>query len=168
MDKKIKICEWIFFSLAISLTIFIIVSSCLPGSASTKESGWLVSFTKSIINFFIPNAINTNNIGVFSNFIRKFVGHFGLFLVDGVFVSLTIYFHQIRTKNIKQIRYLLFTILFGLTLAILTETFQLFIPHRSGQFSDVLIDFGGFLIAVLIIYLIIAINIKRKRNDQHS
>lgn len=163
MNKKIKICEWIFFILSISLTIFIIVSSCLPGSASTKESGWLISLAKNIVNFFVPNAVNDGNIGVFSNFIRKFVGHFGLFLVDGICVCLTIYFHQIQTKKINLLRYFLITTSFGLLLAILTETIQLFVPHRSGQVSDVLIDFSGFLIAIFLIYIVILIKSKRKK-----
>jgi hypothetical protein len=159
--KKIKISKWIFFTLTLLLTVFIVVSSCLPGSESTKESGWLVDLFKTIINTFVPNAVNEGNYSLFSSVIRTLVGHFGLFLVNGVFVTLTIYFYQIENNKPNNILMLLTSLSFGLTLAIVTELIQIFVPYRYGDILDTLIDFLGHLVAVLTIYIILVV-IKKK------
>ena len=56
----------------------------------------------------------------------------------------------------KTIRYkytLLGSLLISFIYACSDEIHQLFIPGRSGQFTDVLIDTSGALIMLLIIYL---------------
>lgn len=150
---RYSVIQWIVIALALGVNVFIIVNSCLPSGPSSEESGWVVNFLKSVINTFKPNAINDSNIDFFSGFIRKFIGHFSLFMVSGFLTSLTfkfIYFNQTK----KFWFFIIFTSISGLFLAFLTELIQKFVPGRSGEIRDVLIDFSGYLIGVLVIGLI--------------
>ena len=51
---------------------------------------------------------------------------------------------------------------FGLTIAAITEIIQLNVPGRSGEFTDVLIDYGGYVFGFSIIFLILFLIIKSK------
>ena len=159
MKRKDKILAYTFSILAVALSVFIIIQSCLDGGESTGQSSWVVELCKNVINFVIKDAINESNIGTFTTVIRKLVGHFSLFLVDGVFVYLSLYYWLKEKKD--MITLLLFTLIFGLLLASLSEFIQSFVPGRSGELLDVLIDYGGYLLGTGITYLIIYL-IKKK------
>ena len=156
--KKYRISFYIFSSLSIILTGYIVISSCLKGSDSSSQSGRVVDFFKMIINGIFPNTINEDNIGWFTNFIRKGIGHYGAFLVDGVFISLTVYFYCLLKEKKFYLPQLYIVLPIGLFLAVLTESIQLIVPNRSGEALDMLIDFGGyitgFVVLILIYYLI--------------
>ena len=152
MKRKDKILAYTFSILAVALSVFIIIQSCLDGGESTGQSSWVVELCKNVINFVIKDAINESNIGTFTTVIRKLVGHFSLFLVDGVFVYLSLYYWLKEKKD--MITLLLFTLIFGLLLASLSEFIQSFVPGRSGELLDVLIDYGGYLLGTGITYLI--------------
>lgn len=132
-----------------ALSIFIILSSCLTGNQSTEQSGFIVNLFKSIINFFSPDAINPYNIDSFSAIIRKLVGHFGLFLVLGIFTSFSfsMYINDISFIKKKRLLSIFIILTYGMLLAMLTERIQLFIPNRSGEIKDILIDFSGYLLS---------------------
>lgn len=94
------------------------------------------------------------DIASFLHKIRKGLGHFGAFLILGIFSTLTylLYFqnkHWIWSAplNIAQ----------GFGIAALTEYIQTFRPGRCGCLSDVLLDFSGFMISASIFTLIILI-----------
>ena len=147
--------------------MFIILQSCLNGDRSTESSGFVVELFKSLINIFSKNAINENNIGTFTQVIRKLIGHFGLFAVDGLISSWAIYLSSAYIKKYKQLYGLLFSLFslfFGLFIAGLTEVIQSFIPSRSGEIVDVLIDFSGYLLGTGIIALIIFLRYKRTKD----
>ena len=149
------------------MNVFIVTQSCLNGAQSSASSGIAVNFFKSIINFFSPNAINDGNISEFSGVIRKLIGHFGFFAISGVStgVALDLWLHPLRFYRPE--RPFLFSLGGGLTLAILTESIQHFVPNRSGEFKDVLIDFGGYVLGALLTYLVILliIHIRKKRKN---
>lgn len=93
--------------------------------------------------------------------VRKSIGHFGAFLVLGIFSSLTylLYFNSKKWKVTLPINYLQ-----GIGLAFLTEFIQLFVPGRVGSLTDVLIDSTGFIISSTIIIIIFIIkNLKKKQ-----
>ena len=152
--KRFNAIQWIIILLAISINVFIIVNACLPAEPSTEESNWIVVLFKNIINAFRKDTINDSNIGEFSSFIRKFIGHFSLFMVSGFLTTLSIKFIHYDLKQ-KFILFLIISCISGLFLAILTEFIQLFVPGRSGEIRDVMIDFSGYLLAVAIVGLIV-------------
>lgn len=163
-NKRYLIATIIVGCLAISINLFIILQSCLNGDRSTESSGFVVELFKSLINIFSKNAINENNIGTFTQVIRKLIGHFGLFAVDGLISSWAIYLSSAYIKKYKHLYGLLFSLFFGLFIAGLTEVIQSFIPSRSGEIVDVLIDFSGYLLGTGIIALIIFLRYKRTKD----
>ena len=160
--KKLGVIKWIAIVLAAAINIFIIVNACLPAGPSTEESNWIVEPIKNIINAIKPNTINETNIGNFSTIIRKLIGHFFLFLVSGILTTLSFKFLYYDLKK-KIALSIIFSSISGLFLAFLTEFIQLFVPGRSGEMRDVLIDFSGYLLGAVFIYLIVFL--KRKNSS---
>ena len=153
--KKYLIWSIIVSVFALAINVFIIVHSCLDASASSGSSKGIVDFLKDIINTFANNAINETNYDSFTNFIRKAVGHFGLFFISGILTSLAIYLWCNAIKGSKYWMLISITLEFGLLMGLITETIQLNVPGRSGELLDVLIDFSGYLLGFLIIFLIL-------------
>ena len=144
------------------MNIFIIVQACLNGETSSSSSGMLVNLLKSFINLFNKEAINESNIGEFTQVIRKLFGHFGFFAISGGLTSWSVYLVSYYLKKYKHFMGIIFTLCFGLFLAGLTELIQAFVPGRSPQITDVLIDFGGYLLGTGIVLLIVFIHLRRK------
>lgn len=92
--------------------------------------------------------------------IRKGIGHFGAFLVFGVF-SCFVFLWCFKIKN--KIFAILLCFLQGFMLAALTEIIQLFVPGRCGLFSDVLIDYCGFCFSSVIIVIFYLFKLYRKK-----
>lgn len=106
--------------------------------------------------------INNGNYKSFSEFVRKSVGHFMLFLVSGVFSFLATYYFLKEKTKLKVWVVILIALGIGFFFAGLSEFIQYFVPSRFGSFIDVLVDFFGFVIGAGITYLIIFIIEKRK------
>ncbi len=165
-NKRYFIAVIILTSLAVIVNAFIIVQSCLNGARSTESSGFVVNLLKTIINAISPNAINDGNIETFSGVIRKLVGHFGLFLVSGLLTSSALYLWIKELSWYKNYLFLCISLGFGFLLAGLTEIIQLFVPNRSGEFTDVLIDFSGYILGLGIIVLIAFLIYRHKKNRE--
>ncbi|OQC50076.1 MAG: Bacterial Ig-like domain (group 2) [Tenericutes bacterium ADurb.Bin024] len=102
----------------------------------------------------IPRAfINDDNFSDFQGFVRKAIGHFFLFFVDGVFGFLT--FYLFLKDKIKSQFIVLISIATGVIFAALSEILQLFVPDRAGAISDVIIDSAGYITATFLMLLIV-------------
>ena len=161
-NKKHFIFTIVVSVLALAMNIFIIVQACLNGETSSSSSGMLVNLLKSFINVFNKEAINESNIDEFTQVIRKLIGHFGFFAISGGLTSWSVYLVSYYLKKYKHFMGIIFTLCFGLFLAGLTELIQAFVPGRSPQITDVLIDFGGYLLGTGIVLLIVFIHLRRK------
>lgn len=168
-NKRHLIATIILSSFTILFNIFIITQSCLNGNQSTASSGFVVELIKTVINAFSKDTINESNIGILTSITRKLVGHFGLFLISGLLTSWSIH---LISKYIKKYQFwfgITFSLFFGLFLAGLTELIQRFVPGRSGEITDVLIDYGGYLLGTSIIIIIVLVMIKNhKREDDNE
>jgi len=151
MNKRFPIRFYIFISIAIIIAIFIIVNAFIPGSQSKEESDFVSEICRSIINLFNPNAINSENFASFSSLIRKMVGHFLLFAVEGCFVLLA--FDFLFKSPYKKV---LLCLVVGLSLAFISEIVQGFIPGRVNNSIDFLIDSFGYALGeiTIIIFLV--------------
>ena len=149
--------------LAVAINGYIIMHSCLDAAESTKASQGVVEVAEEVVNTVKPNTITEENYDSFATFIRKAFGHFGLFAASGVLSSLALYLSLSPYEWAKHYINVAFSLAFGLMMGIITETIQLAVPGRSGQITDVLIDFSGYLLGTLILGLIIFLVI-RKRN----
>ena len=155
VSKKYFIWTLIFSVIALAINVFIIVHSCLDASTSTEASHGVVEITEEVINTVAPGTITADNYDSFVSFIRKAFGHFGLFLISGFFTSLALFLIINPFNDKKYYRIILIALSSGLLLALLTETIQLYVPGRSGELTDVLIDFGGYLLGFSVIFLIL-------------
>ena len=155
VSKKYFIWTLIFSVIALAINVFIVVHSCLDASTSTEASHGVVEITEEVINTVAPGTITPENHESFVSFIRKAFGHFGLFLISGFFTSLALFLIINPFNDKKYYRIILIALSSGLLLALLTETIQLYVPGRSGELTDVLIDFGGYLLGFSVIFLIL-------------
>ena len=156
--RKDKTLATIFILTALLINSVIIYQSYLNGEASSEVSGGVTKVLMEIINFFRPETINEANLESFVIFIRKGLGHFGAFMLSGIFTSLALYYSLKNLFWYQHYRGILMSLLIGLCLASLTEIIQLSVDNRSGQYSDVLLDSGGYVIGLMlsitIIYLV--------------
>lgn len=103
-------------------------------------------------------AINEENIQDFSQFIRKAIGHFTLFFLDGVLGALTFSLF-IREKLYRSS---LFSLIPGTLIAGLSELIQKFVDGRTASLIDVSIDMLGYLAGVILIFIIYKIVTKKR------
>ena len=163
MKKQIFL-KWFIFSIAVAINLFILINAFINGEASAKESNSIAQSAADVINTVKPETITPQNFDRFAFDLRKAVGHFGLFLVDGVFTSWSIYLASAYIKKYKQWYGLIFTLFFGLFMAGLSEFIQIFVPGRSGELLDILIDYGGYLLGTGTIVLIAFLRYKKTKD----
>lgn len=119
------------------------------------------------INVSVDPKSAIDNLQTFLSKVRKLVGHFGAFLIFGIFSAL---FWVLAFDKQKWRFSIPIAFINGILLAMLTEWIQLYVPGRGGSWKDVAIDSNGFLIStsiitvvVLLVYLIIYLVKKKKR-----
>ena len=129
--KKRRFRIWLVLSCAWLAVIF--WHSSMPAAVSNSESLGVLSVLRTVFPWL------TNHL------VRK-MAHFSAFAVLGVLWTGTF-------RNAKN-----FTLFkpFGLCLlaAVSDETLQLFVAGRSGQLSDVWLDFSGVLFGMVLFWLI--------------
>lgn len=156
----------IFTVLAVSINAYIIYHSCLNGSQSSQASQGVVEVSEEVVNTVRPGTVTPENYNAFAAFIRKSLGHFGLFVVSGIFSSLAVYYIFKDFKWIKHFLNTIFALSFGLIIAMTTEIIQLNVPERSGEFTDVLIDYSGYLLGAFLVGLVLFLVIRHQRKKQ--
>ena len=154
--------------LAVAINGYIIMHSCLDAIESTKASAGVVEVAEEVVNTVRPETITPENHDSFASFIRKAFGHFGLFAISGLFSSLAFFLSLHPYNWCKHYMNVIFSLAFGLMMGIITETIQLTVPGRSGEITDVLIDFSGYVLGTLFIGLIIFLVIRKVRQKQKA
>ena len=154
--------------LAVAINAYIIMHSCLDAIESTKASSQVVEVAEDAVNTVRPNTITPDNHESFAVFIRKAFGHFGLFAASGILSSLALYLSLSPYSWCKHYMNIMFSLVFGLFMGILTEMIQLSVPGRSGEALDVLIDFSGYLLGALVIGLILFLVIRKMRKNKRA
>ena len=172
VSKKYLIWTIIICVLAVAINAYIIMHSCLDAAESTKASSEVVEVSEEVVNTISPGTITPENHDSFATFIRKAFGHFGLFAISGLLTSLAVYLAFNPMKWSKYWLLILIALTFGLGMGFLTEGIQLSVPGRSGELKDVLIDFSGyavgFLIVLLIMFLVIRNKIKKSQSPNNT
>ena len=167
--SKLDLILMIFFTvLALAINAYIIYHSCLNGAQSSQASQGVVEVSEEVVNTVRPGTVTPENYNAFATFIRKSLGHFGLFVVSGIFSSLSIYYIFKDFKWIKHFLNTIFALSFGLISAMTTEIIQLNVPDRSGEFTDVLIDYGGYLLGAFLVGLVLFLVIRHQRKKRDN
>lgn len=135
----------------------IITMICDDGNGERKEIS---------VTIHVKRQELITDLSAFFYKVRKAIGHFGAFLVLGIFSTFT---YMLYLKNKKWIFSIPINFVAGFLLALLTEIIQTYIPGRHGSFNDVLIDYSGFIsssiiltIGILVYYYIKHINTYKK------
>ena len=129
---------------------FIFYMSHQPAKISSAQSDNVMHVIKKVSKSEeIKNNINS--------FIVRKGAHMFLFCVLGILLFGSIYNGDNLSKSI--FRALLLSFLYACS----DEYHQTFVVGRTGQFNDVLIDFSGAFIGVLIVSLIAKFNIFKKK-----
>ena len=97
--------------------------------------------------------IDDRNYADFHTTVRKALGHFSLFLVTAIF-GLMFFFTFFDTKKLRFALGLPITLASGFIIAGVSEWIQFYVPTRSGLWSDVWIDFSGYVAGTLLCMLV--------------
>lgn len=131
--------------LVILMIIFIWGNSCLPGSQSSAVSG---SLSYRLYQLFSFTSIDFE---MFHHLIRK-LAHFSEYALLGglIYWHMGYLFKKVALRSVGL----------GLLIACIDEGIQFFVPFRSSQISDVMIDLSGVMVMVLCLW-----TIKKIRNS---
>lgn len=141
----------ILISMVIGWMALIFSMSAEPADVSTVTSGNTI---RKIFNLVYPGfkdmdaAEQEEIIEASQHFVRK-AAHFSIYVVLGALVGCAAYY--IISKN--KICFPL-SVLIGVLYAVSDEIHQLYVPGRSGEVRDVLIDSSGVLLGCFIVFLI--------------
>ncbi len=166
MSKKRTIIKWIIFGLAIAINVFILVNGFLNGEASTKESDGFSKAAADVINSVSEDTITKENFPAFAGFNRKLFGHFLLFVCSGLASTFAIHDLISHPKFEKSYFILVFSVGFGVVMAVASELAQLTTDGRAFSGIDILIDSGGYLLGSLVIFLCLFVKERKRKNIQ--
>lgn len=126
----------IYVLLIIIWMAIVFIFSNQPSDVSSKTSG---SITEKVVQAITKDnkKITQNQRDTIETVIRK-CAHFGLYLIGGILTT-----SFINTTNVQGKRIIIYAILFIFVYAITDELHQLFVPGRSGEIRDVIIDTVG-------------------------
>ncbi|MED4014497.1 VanZ family protein [Sutcliffiella cohnii] len=130
--------------LVVAWMVLIFSFSAQPAEQSSSLSGGIVEPIIETIETVVP--VVSIDKEFFHTFIRK-NAHFFAYFILGV-LSL----HAFRRSGVVGMKAGTFALLLSVVYAISDEVHQLFVPGRSGEVRDVLIDSAGAFIGIVIYY----------------
>lgn len=145
MDKKrlILILTWTCTLIWMGIIFYL---SSQPATQSAHLSNGVKNNLLSVLTSFIPG-IDNLELRSLDFYIRK-NAHFIAYLILGTMMLFALVLSEVRKPaNLALLICLLY--------AVSDEFHQLFVPGRSGQFRDVLIDGAGAVLGVLIATLVV-------------
>ena len=140
--------------------------SCLDATKSTEAATGVIEAVEKVVNTVSPGTVTSDNYDSFATFVRKAFGHFGLFAISGLLSSLAFYLILNPLRGTKYYQMIIIALEFGLFMGLLTETIQLNVGGRSGELTDVAIDFSGYLLGFLIVLLILFLIIRQQNKKE--
>ena len=141
-----------FASLNLLLIAFIFIHSLTPADISQEESGAVTDWLSYVFPFELSE-----------NLVRK-LAHFIEFSALGIITTLTVYSYC--QKVMGGVYFKLFVCL---ATAVCDEAIQLNIDGRSGQVSDIFLDFSGCLFGLILTSIVIGIVLYlKKRKDRRN
>jgi VanZ family protein len=130
-----------------------------PGIESAQTSGWLANIVETIAYVF-----NISSTEVELHLLVRKGAHFIEFAILGLLLFIALYFTREKLLSSSVI-----ALVIGVVYGIFDELHQLFIPGRSCQVTDMLIDASGVLLAVLLSsgYVVLKMYVEQRHNP-HS
>ena len=148
-----KYLKYIFLVIYIFITLFIFIKSFENSEQSSNTSDQVTDIIVGTIDGITPgdesitDKFDINDIKIF---VRKAIGHFGIFLLLGIFSCLT-YYYFINKKLISMI----IIIVIGFITSLISEGIQTIPEGRGPSISDVFLNYAGYAISIVIVGLIL-------------
>lgn len=155
LSRKQKLYRFFSWTLVILWMTLIFYFSAQPAGESTELSSGVSVF---ILNIFMKITSNINiDINIFHFIIRK-TAHFFLYFMLGILLL-----NALKKGRTIEYKTVIIAIIVCVVYAASDEMHQLFVPGRSGQLRDVIIDSLGSCAGIGIFSLISRIYIKFKK-----
>lgn len=145
-----------FFILALLWMAMIFYMSNQPAHISSAQSSGVIEMLSGIP--IVGNVIKKMIELDIAQFIIRKAAHLSAFCILAILIFMSLY-NDIKMINIVAFKSMLFTFLYACT----DEFHQFFIPGRSSEFRDVMIDSTGGFIGIIIVYIIIKLANKKCR-----
>ncbi len=140
--------------LYIFMIVFYVIKSLENGQDSYESSAEVAQSIAKIDEIITGKTVKVDEN--FRHLIRKYIGHYGYFVLFGI-ISILLY---LSLPKIKQYIKIIIHYSFGFIFAFTTEfLFQLNAKNRTPSFVDVMIDFGGLV--TLSTFIVLYYYIKR-------
>ena len=160
--RKIQVYQIVFFILAIAVMVTIFIFSAQDATKSSQTSGTLTKVAVKIIDSNYDNEPPQKQQEIWdkASFIVRKTAHFSIYTFLGFCVSFAI--GKRKAFTLKTLG----GILFGFLYAASDEFHQHFVPGRSCEFRDMMIDTSGVILGTVIslILMRIVFRILNKRN----
>ena len=131
----------IFTCALIGCIVFIFSNSLQIADVSEGASGRVLGILQGILRHLgLPGAADRLTMHI----VRK-LAHFCEYLLEGFLLMLCL---RVYTRHF--FKHVSWPMLGGLLTALTDETIQLFVPGRSGQVTDIWIDFSGVMTGLLV------------------
>ena len=117
--------------------LFIWGHSCMPGKASSTESGFFLQLIRPLIE-----VLGIDDLTLVHTVLRK-MAHFSEYAVLGILA-----WRALGSERFAA------AVAIGIATPCIDETIQLFVPGRVGACVDVMIDMAGFALAFALCWLI--------------
>ena len=128
-----KVIFGIVFALLTGLIVFTSLNTGAPYDAAGGAIGPWVN------EHLLFNALSPVEVKAMTAFGAKFLGHFSLYALEGLFLWLFL-----RQFNLKQSVFVAIMLCFGVFIASLGEVIQIFVDGRFPSLADVIMNFGGY------------------------
>ena len=149
----------IFFILILIWMILVFLFSSQNSYKSARISGGI---THRIVSLFF-NDSDKNMVDNIEHIVRKFA-HFSMYFIGGMLFFNLSDLYEINLKN-----KILYSQIFGTFYAITDEFHQLFVPGRSGEIRDVILDSCGVLLGIaLSCFFIVKIRVNQKFRKKNT
>lgn len=156
---KRTIRPYIYLSLFVLTTTLIAFFSLSPAEQSSEHSGIFVDAFAWLFALF-GYTPTPDVLGLLDTIVRKLIGHFGLFFIDGVFAYLTfVSFVKAKKSWIPLVISLSVTLVFSFT----SELLQLFASGRAMMLTDVIFNYAGAYTGIMLVYMLMN---KKKAKEQ--
>ena len=148
--------------LLVGLMCVIFMLSHQPANESSQTSSSVIRFLAEIFIKDFEDLSTNEQLEIISSlqFIVRKGAHFSAYFVLGIFSFFT--FLTYNTPALIWRSLISLSVCF--TFSVSDEIHQLFIPGRSGEIRDVLIDTGGSALSILILFLIFLLIAKKSKN----
>ncbi|MDR0886314.1 MAG: VanZ family protein [Clostridiales Family XIII bacterium] len=143
--------RWLIFTILIMIIIFVF------SSQDANLSNRISDFVSSLL---AGRLIRVANGDFFGYFMRKFAHFFMYMLLGGVAYTMTGMYELTKAKSIGFKRRIAVTLAICVIYAVLDEFHQYFVPYRTPQWQDVLIDTGGACTGILFASLLHLVHMK--------